>query len=122
MKLVQKVTGDKKEMYAKIVRMMAAEDNQIVINPYTNLSRQEQASVAKNEATRVRLRENPGLIQGFQMTPQQISSTQNYSPDWKDRVSTTIARLNSGDPSAGTPTDAQLKYMQQLQQTLNSAR
>jgi hypothetical protein len=89
---------------------MAADDGMVTINPYSQISDQERQSVYENEAARLFMREKgtPGvdlteLQDGFLNT----NTYRNASKD--DRIATILARLISGDPSAGDPTFGQTK-------------
>jgi len=95
---------------------MAAEDDKIIINPYSNLSAKEREAIMLNEAARVHMRK--GLIEAprFSMTPEQEAAFAKYSKNPVDRLSTLAARILSGDPSALKPTAEQLEYVQKLRQ------
>ena len=100
---------------------MAAEDNRIVLNPHSKLSPQEQQAVARNEATRLYLREQKWPLD-FELTPEQRASFQGTpygDPAHADDLKQTLlARLVSGDPSAGTPTARQQEWANWLKGTL----
>ena len=87
---------------------MAAEDGAITLNPYSTLTDQERASVARNEAIRLHQR-NLGMQYTFPLTPEQSSGFKGtaYESDKDAARQSVVARILSGDPSAGTPTDAQ---------------
>jgi hypothetical protein len=96
---------------------MAAEDNKIIINPFSNLSPSEKKAVATNEAARIHMRTNKNLKPNFNLTPEQESNLkgthyEKASPE--DRMSTIAARILSGDPSSGTPTKEQTDFVKNL--------
>ena len=92
---------------------MAAEDDRIIMNPYSSLSDAEKQAVMLNEAARVHMRRNYDAPR-FELTPDQLSRLGNYSKDENDIRQTIAARILSGDPSAGQATPEQLNYVQGL--------
>jgi hypothetical protein len=100
---------------------MATEDNKVILNPYSKLSPKEKEAVALNEAARVKMRTNPELTPNFELTPEQTkflnSNTYSKASD-TDRKATIAARILSGDPSAGTPTKEQLKFVDTLKKNV----
>jgi hypothetical protein len=101
---------------------MAAEDNKIILNPYSKLSKKEQDAVALNEYGRIVMRTNPQFAPNFVLSDEQTkflnSNTYKDAPE-QDRMATIAARLLSNDPSAGTPTIDQLKFVNKLQEYIN---
>ena len=101
---------------------MAAEDNKIILNPYSKLSKKEQDAVALNEYGRIVMRTNPQFAPNFALSNDQVkfldSNTYKNAPE-QDRMATIAARLLSNDPSAGTPTIDQLKFVNKLQEYIN---
>lgn len=102
-----------------LVAGMAAEDGRIIINPFSKLSKQELDHVRLNEAARVWMR-NKGVPE-FDLTDAQSKflNTNTYkdaSPE--ERRATILARLLSGDPSAGQPTDQQLQALASLKKLM----
>jgi hypothetical protein len=101
---------------------MAADDNKVILNPYSKLTKPEQDAVALNEYGRIVMRTNPQFAPNFKLTDEQTkflgSNTYKDAPE-QDRLATIAARLLSGDPSAGTPTIDQLKFVNSLQDYLN---
>ena len=87
---------------------MAAQDGQITLNPYSGLSSAEQAAVAKNEAIRLWQKDNREEY-AFPVAPHQRSffSGTEYEPNEPDQRNTIVARILSGDMSAGPYTNAQ---------------
>jgi hypothetical protein len=94
---------------------MAAEDDKIILNPYSTLSDSEKEAVMLNEAARVHMRRHFDPPQ-FQLTPEQQERLGGYSADPADIRATIAARILSGDPSAGKPTPEQQEYVQKLRQ------
>lgn len=80
---------------------MAAEDGQIVLNPYSALSSQEQAAVARNEGARLFMRERQ-IAPQFNVTDEQKAAFAGtpYGDDLEAMRQTLVARIVSGDPSA----------------------
>jgi len=95
---------------------MAAEDNRIIMNPYSKLSDREKQAVMLNEAARVHMRTGLMPAPRFQLTPEQEAAFAQYSQDPQDRAATVAARILSGDPSALKPTAEQLEYVTKLRQ------
>jgi hypothetical protein len=94
---------------------MAADDDRIILNPYSTLSDKEKESVIMNEAARVHMRRNFDKPR-FDLTPDQQTKFNNYSQNLDDIRATVAARILSGDPSAGAATPEQLEYVQRLRQ------
>jgi hypothetical protein len=101
---------------------MAADDNRIILNPYSKLSKAQQDGVALNEYSRIIMRTNPQFAPNFVLSDEQTkfldSNTYKDAPE-QDRMATIAARLLSGDPSAGTPTIDQLKFVNSLKEHIN---
>ena len=96
---------------------MATEDSRVILNPYSNLSPDEQAAVAENEAARVYMKSNTENAPTFELTPEQseyLGTTTYVDADESDRRATIAARILSGDPSAGTATPEQSEYVNRL--------
>jgi hypothetical protein len=93
---------------------MAAEDDQIIMNPYSKLSDAEKQSVMLNEAARVHMRSGKIQSPQFTLTPEQESAFSSYGNNLNDKQSTIAARILSGDPSALNATPEQNEYVQQL--------
>tara|TARA_R110000787_G_scaffold110489_3_gene219185 strand:+ start:3100 stop:3510 length:411 start_codon:yes stop_codon:yes gene_type:complete len=94
----------------------AAEDNHVVVSPNPQTGVNIDA-VANNEAMRVYLR-NKKFTEGDlpPLTETQVLNLKNNSygaAPMLDRKSTTIARLFSGDPSAGTASPLQQNFLNQ---------
>ena len=93
---------------------MAAEDNRIIMNPYSKLTDAEKQAVMVNEAARVHMRMGNIEPPRFTLTPEQESAFAQYSPNPVDRLSTVAARLLTKDPSALVPTPEQQEYVEKL--------
>ena len=102
---------------------MAAEDGRIVLNPYSGLSDENKAAVAKNEAIRLFMRENKVDPQ-FKVTPQQAKAFQGtaYATNEPAMRQTLVSRILTGDPSAGSVTEEQRKVSQDIMQQLSKKR
>ena len=98
----------------------AAEDNKIVMNPYSSLKPSEQDSVAQNEAMRLFMRNNKYSPE-FDLTPEQkkFFKGTEYGKDISSARQSVIARILTGDPSVGNVSDEQkqaaAEFMSQLQ-------
>jgi len=95
---------------------MAAEDDQIIMNPYSTLKDNERQSVMLNEAARVHMRKKLIDAPNYDLTPEQTEKFGSYSKDVNDIRQTIAARILSGDPSVGKPTEAQQEYVDRLRQ------
>ena len=95
---------------------MAAEDDKIILNPYSKLSEKEKQAVIMNEAARVHMRR--GMIEAprYDLSPEQSKAFADYSKSLEDQRQTIAARLLSGDPSALQATPDQLEYVGKLRQ------
>jgi hypothetical protein len=96
----------------KHVAGMATEDDKIALNPYSGLTQGQQDAVAQNEASRVWMR-RPEFSPEVDLTPEQQQAFAAYGQP-KDQKATVIARIISGDSSAGQPTQQQLEFAQRL--------
>ena len=100
---------------------MATSDNKIILNPYAKLKPEEFQSVAANESARIVMRQDESMRPDFALTPEQIGyldSTTYKNANQLDRNATIAARIMSGDPSAGNPTQEQLVFVENLKQKL----
>ena len=98
---------------------MAAEDNTVVMNPYSNLTEQEQNAVRMNEAARINMRQQ-GYPE-FDLTPEQsayLNTTEYRNAPAYERNATIAARELSGDPSAGMVTEQQKTFVKLLRQRM----
>ena len=95
---------------------LAAEDDCVVLNPYSDLSESEKEAVLLNELARVFMRRS-GFCPTFSITAEQESSFTSYGPT--DSIKATIAaRIVSGDPTALEPTDEQFAYVRELKKRM----
>jgi hypothetical protein len=94
---------------------MAAEDDRIIMNPYSALNDDQKRSVMLNEAARVHMRRNFDAPR-FSLTPAQTEKFKGYSSNENDIRATIAARILSGDASAGDATPEQLDYVSRLRQ------
>ena len=80
---------------------MAAEDDKIVMNPFSSLSKKEQNAVAQNEALRIYMRQNQ-VNPSFDLTQaqQKMFADTEYASDPVAAKQSILARILSGDPSA----------------------
>lgn len=91
---------------------MAADDDCVVLNPYSTLSESEEQAVLLNESARIFMRQN-GIAPTFVLTADQEAAFSSYGP--LDSIKATVAaRILSNDPSALHPTDEQLLFVQTL--------
>lgn len=100
---------------------MAASDNKIILNSFSNLNDGERDAVLINEAARVHMRTNKSLSPQFELTDEQLGNLQGttYSKaTLQDRRETIAARIISGDPSGGTPTREQSDFVERLRQRM----
>ena len=100
---------------------MAASDNSVILNPWTSLNSTESDAVAQNEASRIYMREN-GYPE-FDLTPEQqafLADTPYGAAPENERRATIAARIMSGDPSAGQPTQDQIEYVRALRRAMGS--
>lgn len=95
---------------------MAAEDDKIILNPFTTLGKNELESVARNEASRVHMRRG-GLRPTFDLTDAQKAAFSEYG-DIQDQRETVAARLASGDPSALNATPEQRDFVRKLMERI----
>lgn len=101
------------------VEGMASDDGHVVLNPYSRLSPEQKASVALNECARIFMRDNQFRPE-FDITDEQYQCFRNYGTI-SDIRETIAARLLSGDPSAGSPTDAQSVFVRDLVTAMTAA-
>jgi hypothetical protein len=95
---------------------MAADDDKIIMNPFSKLKDNERQAVMMNEAARVHMRNKMIDAPNFELTPTQTEKFGSYSKDPNDIRQTIAARILSGDPSAGDATPEQQEYVSRLRQ------
>jgi len=89
---------------------MPAKDGRVILNPYSNLTPEQETAAYRNEDTRLFMRKN-GTPQ-FSLTPEQedfLKTTTYANASSEDKRATVLARIITGDPSAGVPTEEQRK-------------
>ena len=99
---------------------MAAEDNKVILNPYSKNSKEEQGAVYSNELSRIAMRMSKDKPT-FALTPEQVEQFRGTSYEGNDNAmrQTIAARIYSNDPSAGRPTDEQMQYADKLKGMVN---
>ena len=98
---------------------MAAEDNAVVMNPYTQLTEPEQNAVRMNESARINMRQQG--YPDFELTPEQsayLDTTEYRNAPYNERSATIAARELSGDPTAGITTEQQKTFVKLLRQRM----
>lgn len=83
-----------------------AEDGSVVLSPIALLRPRQARAVLVNEAARALLLRRPGLCRAFFLTRWQRARFASYGTP-PQRRHTIVARLVTGDRSAGRPTPAQ---------------
>lgn len=101
---------------------MAAEDGRIIFNPHSaaNVNR---AAVGKNEAVRLWMRETE-YKPDFELTAEQKRAFKGteYERNPEALKGSILARILSGDPSAGNVTPEQLKAAERVMQELEKRK
>lgn len=94
---------------------MAAEDDQVIINPYSNLSDEQKNAVRGNEAARVYMRRE-GRKPEFAITDEQRQrfSGTSYGSDQQALKETLAARAFTNDPSGSPYTAEQQEFADML--------
>jgi hypothetical protein len=106
---------------------MAAEDDHVIINPYSPLPKEMKDLVRINETARLAMR-NGYPRPTFDLTPKQkefYSTIQNgkpYSEDLQDIRETIAARIMTGDDSAQDYTEEQQVYADKLADVLERSK
>lgn len=96
---------------------MAAEDNQVVLNPFSRLNKQQQQAVVTNERVRVFLRQQQ-MDPYFQLSDEQRLAFKGYGTE-TDVRHTIIGRAIAGDPTAGRLTSEQQKVIGKINMLLS---
>lgn len=102
---------------------MAAEDDRVILNPYSKLAAHEKRAVAVNEAARILMRHEGAP--DFALTPEQeafLDGTEYRKAPAEERRATIAARILSGDPSAGAPTPEQGAFVAQIANRMRGGR
>ena len=97
---------------------MAAEDDTVILNPYSKLSKEEKEAIVQNEKARLTMR-NGYPRPNFDLTEEQAKAFGNYSPDIQDQKETVVGRILSGDPSQGEITKQQKQYAEELKRFMD---
>jgi len=97
---------------------MAADDDSIIINPYSSLSDQEKNAVKVNEAARVHMRSKNTQQPDFELTPEQAKAFSTYGPLESQRQ-TIVGRILSNDPSALNVSPEQKAYADIIRSKMN---
>jgi len=98
---------------------MAAEDDAIALNPFSDLTEEQRTAVAQNEAARLYMRGGGGGTAPSVTEAQQAQfSGTPYQGNDEAMRQTIIARLLSQDPSAGSATPDQADYAAALAKAL----
>ena len=98
----------------------AADDDAVVLNPFSIRSPEEKDAVGKNEALRVLLRTSR-LQPQFELTPSQQERFKTYSENPVDINHTLFSRIITGDPSAEA-TQEQKNYAHKVFMSLMQER
>jgi hypothetical protein len=99
---------------------MAADDDKIIMNPFSTLKDNEKQAVMMNEAARVHMRNKLIDAPNYELTPMQTKKFATYSENPDDVKQTIAARILSGDPSAGDVTPEQQEYANRLRQFMET--
>lgn len=101
---------------------MAGDDDRIVLNPYSRNRPDQQQAVARNEAIRIWIDRNKPELK-FSVTEQQkkaFQGTEYGKPENEHLLkSTLVARILTGDQSAGAVTDEQRAAASRIWEQLN---
>jgi hypothetical protein len=111
----QPYAGERKYFSANPhVAGMAAEDDKVVMNPFSPLSAEQREAVRRNEMARILMRTNqayaPPPITEDQSALLRGTTYEGARPE--DRAATISARQYSGDPSGGSPTAEQAQLLE----------
>ena len=92
---------------------MAAEDGNVILNPYSKLSKSEKDQVVRNEQARILIREGRVKAPTFSLTDEQrdLFKDTEYSKDEQALKETIAARILTGDSSSGKITTEQKEYV-----------
>lgn len=95
---------------------MATEDNKIILNPYSQNTKKEQAAVAQNEALRLFMKVTK-VSPDFELTKEQqdFFKKTEYGSNPEAAKQTILARILSGDPSAKNVTPEQIQAAKDLE-------
>ena len=102
---VRKPTAEEDTFFKSMPQVggMAADDDQITLNPYSTLKNYEKGLVAQNEAMRIYMRQND-IDPQFTVTPQQAKFFEGseYGKPGNEKYmrQTLMGRIYTGDPTA----------------------
>jgi hypothetical protein len=101
---------------------MAAEDNKIILNPFSSLSSKELKSVAQNEAIRLYLKKQ--AAPDFDLTPEQLKMFKGteYEKNPVAAKQSILARILTNDPSAKNATLDQIMQSQMIRDQIMSLK
>ena len=88
---------------------MAAEDDAVILNPFSKNSEEQQRAVTMNEKARVYMRAN-NITPDYELTEQQKEKFKDYG-DIGNIKRTIAARILTNDPSALDMTEAQKEWV-----------
>uniref|UniRef100_A0A6M3LGN9 Uncharacterized protein n=1 Tax=viral metagenome TaxID=1070528 RepID=A0A6M3LGN9_9ZZZZ len=88
---------------------MAAEDDHVILNPFSYIREEAKANVIMNEKVRILMRQRPQLRPAFGISQQQKEQYAGYGNE-QDIKDTIAARALSGDPSSGFLTREQQRF------------
>jgi len=102
--------------------MMSEDSEQVVLRPkkMSKLTPKERQAVADNEMFRLFLRRNKPKL-NFKLTDEQkdnLSNTTYKNAGDYERKSTILARIKTGDPSAGKPTTEQKTILNKIKEEM----
>lgn len=101
---------------------MATEDDRVILNPYSGPGINKDA-VIKNESVRIFMKKNK-IVPDFSLTTQQLNKFKGteYEKNELELKRSIVARILSGDPSAGDVTQEQRKYADYVKHLIGSAQ
>ena len=107
----------------------AAEDDRVVVNPYSRLSPSENEALIRNESARIFMRRNYSArptAESFPLTEAQRGYAYPASPGTVRPEAalreTMAARVLTGDPSVGQTTPQQARFVEELEARMMMAR
>lgn len=95
---------------------MAAEDDKVIFNPYSDVHPENSESIYKNEASRIYMRTGK-FRPNYDLTKEQEENFSEYG-DLQDKRETIAARALSGDQSSGELTDQQRIFVENLKKKM----
>lgn len=116
--------ADEKEFFKNRpdVKAMAGEDDNVVLNPFIQISPKDSASLFKNESARIQM-DRFGLAPRFSLTEKQRKIFKDYARGDENAIrQTIIARILSGDESAGDITDEQKREATRIDKIINQQK